>query len=131
MFVRRFIDRYIKGWPCPSVDNVSAVHLRELVQAEKDGRLLLLPCNVGDTVYLTDRDGVVEAEVTCIRPFVFQNVIEFRGNAAWRFEDPFHHDGRILEQDVFIVFGKDAFLTREEAGAALKAQKGEDHEHHD
>lgn len=29
-------------------------HLRELVQAEQDGRLVVLPCKVGATVYLTD-----------------------------------------------------------------------------
>ncbi len=105
------------------INGVPIKRLNELAQAEKDGRLVVLPCKVGDTVYLTDRDRVVKAEVTCIRPFVFQNEIEFRGNAAWCFEDPFHHDGRILEQDVFIVFGKDAYLTREEAEAALAKQK--------
>lgn len=29
----------------------SIEHLRELVQAEQDGRLVVLPCKVGDTVY--------------------------------------------------------------------------------
>ncbi len=105
------------------IESGEADHLRELVQAERDGRLVVLPCKVGDTVYLIDRDGVVEAEVTCIRPFVFHNKIEFRGNAAWRFEDPFHRDGRILEQDVFVVFGKDAFPTRKEAEAALGGER--------
>lgn len=95
-------------------------HFRELVQAEKAGRLVVLPCKVGDTVYLTYGDCVIEAEVTCIRPFVFKDKTEFRGNAAWRYEDPFYNDGRILEQDMFIVFGKTAFLIREEAEAALK-----------
>lgn len=100
--------------------NTTPDHLRELVQAEKDGRLVVPPCKVGDTVYLTYGDCVIEAEVTCIRPFVFKDKTEFRGNAAWRYEDPFYNDGRILEQDMFIVFGKTAFLTREEAEAALK-----------
>lgn len=95
-------------------------HLRDLVQAEQDGRLVVPPCKVGDTVYLTYGDCVIEAEVTCIRPFVFKDKTEFRGNAAWRYEDPFYNDGRILEQDMFIVFGKTAFLTREEAEAALQ-----------
>ena len=99
-------------------------HLRELVQAEKAGRLVVPPCKVGDTVYLTYGDCVFEAEVTCIRPFVFKDKTEFRGNAAWRYEDPFYNDGRILEQDMFIVFGKTAFLIREEAEAALSGQGG-------
>jgi len=109
----------------PTIFGVPFEEIRDMVEAKRSGRLLALPCKVGDTVYLPDHDRVIEAEVTCIRPFVFQDKIEFRGNAAWRFEDPFHHDGRILEQDVFIVFGKDAYLTREEAEAALKGENNE------
>ncbi len=86
-------------------------------------RTVVLPCKVGDIVYLTFNDHVAEAEVTCIRPFVFKDRTEFRGNAVWRVEDPFYNDGRILDQDMFIVFGKDAYLTREEAEAALEAKK--------
>ena len=32
-------------------------HLRELVQTEQDGRLVVLPCKVGDTVYARNHHG--------------------------------------------------------------------------
>lgn len=101
-------------------------HLRDLVNAERDGRLVVLPCKVGDTVWITSYNRIDEATVTMIRPFVLANGVEFRGNAEITIEDPFYRDGRLLKQDVFIVFGKDAFLTSEEAEAALEALKGGD-----
>lgn len=33
------------------IRDISTARLRELVQAEQDGRLVVLPCKVGDTVY--------------------------------------------------------------------------------
>ena len=36
-------------------------HVIDLVQAEKAGRLLILPCKIGDTVYILDEDNVYEA----------------------------------------------------------------------
>lgn len=38
-------------------------HVIDLVQAEKAGRLLILPCKVGDTVFVLDEDEVYEATV--------------------------------------------------------------------
>lgn len=32
--------------------------LRELAEADKDGRLVVLPCKVGDTLWVTGRDNV-------------------------------------------------------------------------
>ena len=34
-------------------------HLRELAQAEKDGRLVMLPCRVGDVVYEANKRGFI------------------------------------------------------------------------
>lgn len=105
------------------VGAVGLDRLMELAKAEREGRLVVLPCKVGDTVWLSMYGEVKEAKVVCIRPFVFQDKVEFRGNAEWTGEDPFYNDGRPLTQEVFIVFDKDAFLTREEAESAL--EKGE------
>ena len=38
-------------------------HVIDLVQAEKAGRLLILPCKIGDAVYILDKDDVYEATV--------------------------------------------------------------------
>lgn len=69
--------------------------LRELSEADKDGRLVVLPCKVGDTVYILRRtfdgaDVVGETEL-------------------WWTDIP--------------QLGKTVFLTREEAEKALEAMK--------
>lgn len=76
-------------------------HLRDLLQAEKEGRMVLLPCKVGDTVYQIDAERVYESEVKWI---IFDcNDIAF--------------DERAI--------GVSIFLTREEAEAALALKGGE------
>ena len=94
-------------------------HLRDLLQAEKAGRLVVLPCKVGDTVYMPvgkwgtitgyeadecdgfhiARDGVLQIKAKC-----------YSGNHG-----------------TYGVPGKTVFLTREEAEAAL-AEKGSTNE---
>ena len=83
-------------------------HLRDLLQAEKDGRLVVLPCKVGELVWTANnRCGVCSHKI-------------------WRIER--NNDGDFacsLLMFPFCDFGKTVFLTREEAEAAL-AQKGGD-----
>lgn len=86
---------------------------------------VVLPCKVGDTVYVIWGKEVVEAVVHCIRPFIFENQTEFRGNAICTIEDPFFDDGRLMKHELFIVFGFDAFITREEAEAVLDERRSE------
>ena len=75
-------------------------HIRDLIKAEQDGRLVALPCKVGDTVYQIDAERVYESEVKWI---IFDcNDIAF--------------DERAI--------GVSIFLTREEAEAALKGGDG-------
>lgn len=45
----------------------STQHMLELFRAEKDGRLVVLPCKVGDTVYIPLHDGVHGVRVMGIR----------------------------------------------------------------
>jgi len=74
------------------IDNMSAERFEEISQAEKDGRLVILPCKVGTAVYRLDfnqRDGA------WLEPHFFQM------------------------QDIERI-GKDIFLTRDEADAELK-----------
>ena len=84
-------------------------HLRDLIQAEQDGRLVVLPCKVGDDVWFVRKFGkercIKRAEVSCIN-------IDCRGEV-------FVSARRISGGSI----GKTVFLTREEAEAAL-AQKG-------
>ena len=71
-------------------------HLRELAEADRDGRLMVLPCRVGDTVY-----RLQYVEQTPGRFVV--GVVEIEFALIWLDE-----------------FGKTVFLTREEAEKALE-----------
>ena len=90
--------------------------LRELSEADKDGRLVVLPCKVGQRVFaLLDTDKhLSECEVKQIG---LGNEIGFVGI------EPIGARGR--EYGVSINgFGKTVFLNREEAGKALKTKEG-------
>lgn len=93
-------------------DGIPVDRLRELAQAEQDGRLVVLPCKVGDTVYFTLLGRIIEKPVFSIVSFSASARIYCAGTSEYfRPED----------------FGKTVFPTREEAEAAL-AQKGVTHE---
>lgn len=86
--------------------------LRELAQADRDGRLVVLPCKVGDTVYI---NGTVRGTYSAkVRTF-------FCGHPAHRDETQDIRMIRTTECDIPMPeFGKTVFMTREEAEAALK-----------
>ena len=91
--------------------------LRELAEADKDGRVVVLPCKVGQRVFtLLDTDKhISECEVKQIG---MGNKIGFLGL------EPIGARGR--EYGVALNgFGKTVFLTREEAEKALEAMKDE------
>lgn len=73
--------------------------LRELAEADKDGRLVVLPCKPGDTVYMI----------------------------SWRLNGRHEIEERVFCLTYFdpAKYGKDYFLTREEAEKALEAMKDE------
>ena len=76
-------------------------HLRDLLQAEQDEQLVVLPCKVGDTVYQIDAERVYESEVKWI---IFDC-------------DDIAFDERAI--------GGSIFLTRDAAEAALALKGGE------
>lgn len=86
------------------LDSVPADRVIELLTAEKDGRLVVLPCKVGDTVYQTDGLRVYECKV---KKIVFDT------------------DGIAFDDE---AIGKYVFLSREEAEAAMKKMKEADNE---
>ena len=81
-------------------------HIRELLRAEKDGRLVVLPCKVGDTIY---RCGdpikkIYEWQIAYVE--VYEDETVFVDDS----------DNTFVEADI----GKTVFLTREEAEKALE-----------
>lgn len=82
-----------------------------LMEADKAGRLVVLPCKVGDTVYRIVRDADPHIARDEVRNIYFADdmtlCVELVG-------------GRIILSE---KFGKTVFLTREEAKRALEAMK--------
>lgn len=82
-------------------DTSKAERIRKLLAADEEGRCIILPCKLGDTVW----------------------------RIKWTFEtypdksEPYIEPDAFLLQDVFNI-GKTVFLTREEADHELKRAKG-------
>lgn len=112
------VSALVKDWSdrCTIVGECGGIdRLRELADADKAGRLVVLPCKVGQRVFaLLDTDKhISECEVKRIG---MGNEIGFIGL------EPIGSRGR--EYGVALNgFGKTVFLTREEAEAALEAKK--------
>ena len=112
------VSALIKDWLrlCTTIRECGGIdRLRELAEADKAGRVVALPCKVGQRVFaLLDTDKhISECEVKQIG---MGNKIGFIGL------EPIGARGR--EYGVALNgFGKTVFLTREEAEKALEAMK--------
>ena len=91
---------------------VEPSRLREIAEAEKDGRCVVLPCKVGDTVWRIVRDGEPHITRDEVRDMYFADdmtpCVELVG-------------GRVTFTE---KFGKTVFLSREEAEKALRGMEG-------
>ena len=90
--------------------------IRNLAEADRDGRLVVPPCKAGDTVYeVTSRKTISEYRVKAIRMELFCTFIEWDIVAGF------------VDKSIFGVpvdeIGKTVFLTREAAEKALEAMK--------
>ena len=83
--------------------------LEKLAEADKDGRLLVPPCKVGDVLYRASPSGVVVHRVA--------NVM-YRGLTSRWYIDTIPNLPYAAEE-----LGKTTFLTREEAEKALEAMR--------
>lgn len=89
---------------------VEADRLRELVEADKAGRCVVLPCKVGDKLYRVFAGEIFEHRVGSMKYFAIQK--------RWDIETyPFCP---CVESSI----GKTIFLTREEAERALQEMEG-------
>ncbi len=98
--------------------NITLDRLQEICNAERDGRCVVLPCKVGDTVY-HDSGGfgileyVIDGFVWDETGIIFQAASDsFGGDDVWECLDEIEFYG----SDV----GKTVFLTPEEAEKALE-----------
>lgn len=95
--------------------------LMDFCEAEQQGRLVVLPCKVGDTVYMENGDDETPHFVDTGK--VFAIGVDESGT-MWisvRYESglKYYHTATDI--------GKTVFLTREEAEAALSGGKNNDH----
>lgn len=104
---------------------LTPAEVAELAEAKKDGRLVVLPCKVGDTVYL-------------VLPKCRASRIPLAECYFFECDDCPHNKREIFEQkattemlsmmlfekyNTLYVFGKTVFLTREEAEEALRKEQ--------
>lgn len=90
---------------------VEPSRLREIAEADKDRRLVMLPCKVGDTVYFALIGRIIEKQVFSIVSFSNSTRIYCGGTSEY-----------FRPEDI----GKTFFLTREEAEKALQEMEGKE-----
>ena len=84
-------------------------HIRDIIQAEQDGRLVVLPCKAGNLIYVGRRPAIITQFFGYVRERYFHAVFCDKNEGI---DIPFEE------------LGKTVFLTREEAEAALKGGEG-------
>lgn len=99
---------------CAMMDALNSIgggytRLRELAEADRDGRVVVRPCKVGDTLFRVFAGEILEHKVSNMRYLAIQG--------RWDIDTtPFCS---YVESSI----GKTIFLTREEAERALEAMK--------
>lgn len=89
-------------------DEYDIDRLRELAQADREGRCVVLPCKFGEMVYFALLGRVIEKSVFSVVSFSNSQRIYCNGTSEY-----------FRPEDV----GKTVFLTREEAEKALRREQ--------
>lgn len=93
-----------------TLNNTPISRLVELAEADKDGRVIVLPAKKGDTLYAVTRFGIEKRVVKEIAAPFFYNTYESSDRAAL--------------PTAIRNFGRTVFLTHEEAEKALQEMEG-------
>jgi len=97
-----------------------------MIEAEADGRLVVLPCKAGDAIYIHDwrespRINVYSGYVTDVSVGNKEISIQVKANGNSRFEQLLNWNGGSYSVE---SLGGDIFLSREQAEVALKERQG-------
>ena len=100
-------------------DDYDLDRLRELAEADRKGRCVVLPCMIGDTVYVLNHHlgRVFENEVA---GFSVGYPSDNRNSVSTVYVGKY--GSKTFRRWKFQRFGKTVFLTREEAEAALREE---------
>ena len=116
---------------CKTIDDVID-KLAQYEDLEEQGRLVILSCKVGDTVYLVDRDEnnkfkVYEGkwERVSLAQTSKDDSFNLCGEISYDIYDCFYDDGRTMKRRMYVgqehaEIGKVVFLTKSEAEQKLK-----------
>lgn len=88
-------------------DDYDLDRLRELVQADRDGRCVVLPAKIGDSIYFTFLGKIIEKQVFSVVTFYNSQRIYCNGTSLYFGPDD---------------IGETVFLTREAAEEALEGE---------
>ena len=89
----------------------------ELMKADKDGRLVVLPCKVGDMVYFVNAKHILE--------FTVVGYAVDETGISWVYSEQVDKTGHTYERTFSPDrIGKTTFLSREEAEKALQEMEG-------
>ena len=99
-------------------DDYDLDRLKELVEADREGRYVVLPCKIGDTVYDIQMGKITEKTIISI-PFLLSKSVNHLCLQAINNRDAIT---TIETEDL----GKTVFLSREEAEDALERMEGEE-----
>ena len=116
--IERIVDAYGRGHTLRTesaerleiVREIKTDRLRELAKAEKDGRLEVLPCKVGDHILADGREAIV---------------VWFFGYKTGRYLHAQFLDNAECADIPFYEIGKNRLSAREDAEAALAWKGGE------
>ena len=99
-------------------DTSKAERIRKLVAADDEGRVVVLPCKVGDTVYFVNAKQILE--------FAVVGYAVDETGISWVHSEHVDKTGHTNERTFSPDrFGKNTFLTREEAERAMEGQKND------
>ena len=94
---------------------VEPSRLRELAEADKDGRCVVLPCKVGDMVYFVNAKHILE--------FTVVGYAVDETGISWVYSEHVDKTGHTHERTFSPDrIGKTTFLSREEAEKAMKGE---------
>lgn len=133
--IERVVDAYGRGLTLREdaaerleiIRGLSTARLRELAEADRDGRCVVLPCKVGAKVYALE-DRSYWKDVPCL----YENECEVCDTDCHYYRQEMVEEteivGRVVVstgemESVMRGLGKTVFLTREAAEAALKGEQ--------